>query len=273
LIPRKQLVVNADDFGFTPDVNEGIAEAHRRGILTATTLMANGAAFDDAVRRAAEVPSLDIGCHLVLIGGESLVSGRALPSTVPQLLAALAKREIRPYEELRAQVRRIVDARLRPTHLDTHKHTHLAPPVLDAVARLGEEFGIRWVRRPFDFPLNALRGGVPWVKRATSAGLGVLRRRFHQVLERHGCRTTDHFAGFQITGRFRTAELVELLRILPPGSTELMCHPGRCGDSLRASRTRLKESRERELEALIAPETRDAIERHAIQLVGYAGLG
>lgn len=269
---RKQLVVNADDFGFTTDVNAGIVEAHREGILTATTLMANGAAFDDAVRWAGEVPTLDIGCHLVLIGGESLVSGRRLPVTVAELLAALAKREIQPYEELRAQVRKIVDAGVRPTHLDTHKHTHLAPPVLDAVARLGEEFGVPWVRRPFDFPLNALRGAVPLLKRLTSDALGVMRRRFHRVLSRHGCRTTDHFAGFQITGRFRAAELVQLIGVLPEGSTELMCHPGRCGPELRQARTRLKESREEELKALTAPEVRAALERHGIELVNYGGL-
>jgi chitin disaccharide deacetylase len=270
---HKQLVVNADDFGFTPDVNEGIVEAHRRGILTATTLMANGASFEDALRWARETPTLDIGCHLVLIGGDSPVSGKPYPATVPQLLAALAKRELRPYDELKAQVRRIVDAGVAPSHLDTHKHTHLAPPVLDAVARLAEEFGIRWVRRPFDFPLNALRGAVPRMKRLTSDALGLLRRRFHRVLERHGCRTTDHFAGFQITGHFRTAELLQLLEHLPDGSTELMVHPGKCGAALRAARTRLKESREQELEALVAPEVRAAIERGGIQLVDYRGLG
>jgi predicted glycoside hydrolase/deacetylase ChbG (UPF0249 family) len=272
LTSRKQLVVNADDFGFTPDVNEGIVEAHRRGILTATTLMANGAAFDEAVKLARETPSLDIGCHLVLIGGRSLVTGRALPASVPQLLGALAAREVRPYDELAAQVRKIMEAGIHPTHLDTHKHTHLAPPVLDAVARLGEEFGIRWVRRPFDFPLNALRGTVPRLKRLTSDALGLMRRRFHRVLQRHGCRTTDHFAGFQITGRFRTAELVELLAAIPEGSTELMCHPGRCGAALRSARTRLKESREQEMEALVAPEVRAALERNRIELVAYAGL-
>ena len=269
---RKQLVVNADDFGFTPDVNRGIVDAHRRGILTATTLMANGAAFDDAVRLARETPTLDIGCHLVLVGDRSLVTGKPYPLTVTQLLAALARREIRPYEEISAQVRHILNAGIRPTHLDTHKHTHLAPPVLDAVARVSEEFGIRWVRRPFDFPLNALRGTVPRLKRMTSAALGLLRRHFHRVLERHGCRTTDHFAGFQITGRFRTAELVELLACLPDGSTELMCHPGYCGETLRGARTRLKESREQELQALTAPETRAALARHGVELVGYAGL-
>jgi len=269
---RRQLIVNADDFGFTPDVNQGIVEAHRRGILTATTLMANGAAFDDAVRLAHETPSLDIGCHLVLIGGRSLLTGRAYPLTVPRLAAALAGRDLRAYDELKAQVRRIVEAGLRPTHLDTHKHTHLAPPVLDAVARIGEEFGIRWVRRPFDFPMSSLRGAIPAMKRVTSQALGLLRRRFQRVLERHSCRTTDHFAGFQITGRFHTAELVELLAMLPEGSTELMCHPGLCGEALRGARTRLKESRERELEALIAPEVRAALERNQVKLTGYAGL-
>jgi len=272
LSARRLLVVNADDFGFTPDVNEGIVEAHRQGILTAATMMANGDAFDDAVRWSRDVPSLDVGCHLVLIGGNSLHTGKPLPATVPQLLGALAKREIGPYDELAAQVRKILAAGIRPTHLDTHKHTHLAPPVLDAVARLGQEFGIQWIRRPFDFPLNALRGTVPRLKQLTSNALGMMRRRFHTVLSRYGRRTTDHFAGFQITGRFRTAELVELIGILPEGSTELMCHPGRCGSALRQARTRLKESREEELRALIAPEVRAAIDRHAIELVNYAGL-
>lgn len=268
----KQLVVNADDFGFTPDVNAGIVDAHSGGILTATTLMANGDAFDDAVRLARETPSLDIGCHLVLIGGRSLVSGKPLPLTVAQLLQALTRREIRAYEELAPQVRRILDAGIQPTHLDTHKHTHLAPPVLEAVGRLGQEFDIRWVRRPFDFPMDALSGVVPAMKRVTSRALNLLRRRFHRVLEAHGCRTTDHFAGFQITGRFRTAELVQLLAMVPDGTTELMCHPGRCGEYLRRARTRLKESREYELEALIAPEARAAIERHGIRLAAYGDL-
>ena len=274
---RKQLVVNADDFGFTPDVNRGIVEAHRRGIVTAATLMANGDAFEDAVRLARETPALDLGCHLVLVGGRSLLTGKAYPATVGGLLAALARREINPFEELAAQVRHILLAGIRPTHLDTHKHTHLAPPVLEAVARLGEEFEIRWVRRPFDFPRGAYGGGVPrwgalWARLASGA-LGLLRRRFHRVLERHGCRTTDYFAGFQITGRLRTAELGRLLGSLPEGSTELMCHPGFCGDALRAAPTRLKESRERELEALVAAETREALARHGIELKRYAELG
>jgi len=264
--------VNADDFGFTPDVNEGIVEAHRDGILTATTLMANGDAFDDALRWARETPTLDIGCHLVLVQGSSLLTGKPYPPTLLTLVGALARREMQPYEELKAQVRKILDAGIAPTHLDTHKHTHLAPPVLDAVARLSQEFQIPWVRRPFDFPITAIRGYVPAAKRITSDALGLLRLRFHRVLERHACRTTDHFAGFQITGRFRTAELIQLLELLPEGTTELMVHPGKYGQPLHRAITRLKESREHELAALTSPETRNALSRLNIELVNYRQL-
>lgn len=262
------LIVNADDFGFTHDVNRGIVEAHRAGILTAATMMATGAAFEDAVRLAGENPALDVGCHLVLVNAPSALDGGGmLPATVPGLLRAMLARRIRVYDELRAQVERILGAGIRPTHLDTHKHTHLAPPVLDAVARIAGEYGIPWVRRPFDFPLTA--ASVPWTKRALSRGLTVLRRRFHDVLDRHGCRSTDHFAGFQITGRFRTAELVDLIARLPEGLTEFMTHPGYCTGELRSARTRLKESRERELEALTAPETAHALRRHGVVLTDY----
>jgi chitin disaccharide deacetylase len=271
LISRKRLVVNADDFGFTPEVNRGILAAHRDGILTATTLMANGEAFDDAVRLARDTPSLDVGGHLVLISGRSLLPPyAALPASAPALLRALAARRIRVYDELAAQVRKILAAGLEPTHLDTHKHTHLAPPVLDAVARIAEEFEIRWVRRPFDIPLTAPRGGV--LKQAASRGLRVLRGRFHRVLALHSCRTTDHFAGFQLTGRFRAPELAQLIRGLPEGVTEFMCHPGYCGDDLRRARTRLKESRQREMEALMAPEVRAALAAAGVELVNYRML-
>jgi predicted glycoside hydrolase/deacetylase ChbG (UPF0249 family) len=260
----RRLVVNADDFGFTRDVNRGIIEAHQNGILTATTLMANGAAFDDAVRLARENPQLDIGAHLVLVGQPPF------PMTVAQLTREVMLGRIRIYEELSAQVRRILDAGLNPSHLDTHKHTHLLPPVLDAVARVSEEFKIPWVRRPFDFPSQP--GGVSWKKRAVSRAFGAVRGRFERVLKEHGCRWTDHFAGFQITGKFNAGDVAELIRSLPEGSTEFMCHPGICGAELRAARTRLKESREEELRALTAPEVRDALREAGVELVSYRVL-
>lgn len=256
----RTLIVNADDFGFTRDVNEGIVEAHQRGILTATTLMATGAAFDHAVRLARANPTLDIGCHLVLVGQPPY------PPMVAKLVSAVTLGRMRIYEELSTQVRRILDAGLKPTHLDTHKHTHLLPPVLDAVARISEEFAIPWVRRPFDFTTQP--GGVG----LTNRGMSLMRGRFARVLSAHGCRSTDHFSGFDRTGRYDARYLVELVQALPEGSTEFMCHPGYCGPELLAAGTRLKESRQRELDALTDPSVRTALNEAGVRLASYRAL-
>jgi predicted glycoside hydrolase/deacetylase ChbG (UPF0249 family) len=272
-VGAKYLAVNADDFGFTRDVNAGIVEGHRHGILTSTTLMANGVEFDDAVRLARENPTLDVGVHFVLVSGYSLLDpSRALPRTVSELIQAIALRRIRVYDELRAQIVKIVDAGIRPTHVDTHKHTHLLPPVLDAVARLAEEFGVRWVRRPFDLPLTGSPDEVPWKTRAVSHAFGFVRGHFHRELARRHCSTTDWFAGFQLTGRFGAQSVVHLLDHLPAGSTEFMVHPGYCTAELRAARTRLKESREEELRALLDPAVLEAVRRNGIELTPYGRL-
>jgi predicted glycoside hydrolase/deacetylase ChbG (UPF0249 family) len=215
--------------------------------------MAVGGAFEHAVQLARENPALDVGCHLVLTGGISLLPPcRALPSTVPDLVSAVALGRIRVYDELLAQVRRLLEAGVAPTHLDTHKHAHMLPPVMEAVARIAERFRVRWVRRPFGIPVVGPYLGL--------------------VLARHRCRVTDHFAGFRLTGRLGTRALVDLIRRLPEGTTELMCHPGYARAELRAARTRLKERRERELEALMSPEARWAIQESGARLVNYRCL-
>lgn len=234
----KSLITNADDFGFTRDVNEGIVHAHRHGILTATTLMATGAAFEHAVELAQANPTLDVGVHLVLVGSPGY------PPTVARTVAAVMTGRINVYDDLARQVEKVLHAGLTPTHLDTHKHTHLWPQVLNAVAQVSSDFRIPWVRRPFGNP-------------------------FQGVLKKRGCRMTDHFLGFQMTGQYGAAELVTLIEKLPEGLSEFMCHPGFCGAELRASRTRLKESRQRELEALTSPEVRAAVERSGVQLRNY----
>jgi chitin disaccharide deacetylase len=265
----RRLIVNADDFGFTRDVNEGIVEAHREGILTATTIMANGDAFAHAVALARETPSLDLGCHLVLVQGRSVADpSKELPATVGELAKALLRRRIPVYDELLAQVRKIVRAGIRPTHLDTHKHTHLLPPVLDAMARLAREFRIPWVRRPFDFGIDS---GARLTKSAVAVGIRVTRPGFARTLSE--LKTTDHFAGFQITGTLSEQNLIATLSRLPEGLTEFMCHPGKLGPELRAAKTRLKESRELELAALKSPAVRSAIESQGIELVNYRLCG
>ena len=261
----RRLIVNADDFGFTRDVNAGIVEAHTRGILTATTLMANGDAFDDAVALSRAVPSLDVGVHLVMVQGMSVLDpARELPATVGDLVKTVWRGELAVYEEARAQVSKIVAAGIRPSHIDTHKHTHLLPPVLKAVARVAREFEIPWVRRPFDYGID---GSVKWQKRAVALGMRVMAPRFAR--EFAGLRMTDYFAGFQVTGTLDAGSLARTLRRLPEGLTEFMCHPGILGPELRVAKTRLKESRAVELAALVAPETRELVRELGLELGNY----
>lgn len=241
----RRLVVNADDFGFTPDVNAGIVEAHRNGVLTSTTLMANGEAFDDAVRLAKETPTLDIGAHLVLVQGRSLLDGRPLPETPGQLLAVLARRRLDVYAELKAQIEKIRAAGLRLSHLDSHKHTHLVPAVFRTVVKLACEFGIPWVRLPLD------------------------NRYYRRLTRGRNVRMTDHFLGFKLTGSLTEETFAQALNKLEDGITEFMCHPGYLGPELKQARTRLKESRLRELEALTSPRIRDLISAKGIQLTPF----
>lgn len=250
----KLLIVNADDFGFTSDVNEGIIEAHRSGIVTSATLMANGQAFEHAVRLAQQTPSLDLGAHLTLVGGYSIAQpGRHLPASPAALAALVMTGQFHPYPECAAQVRKILDAGLRLTHLDAHKHAHLLPPVAEALGRVSREFGIRWVRRPLPAPVAG------WLA----------RRR----LRKHGCRLTDHLLGYAETGRLDQDRLLELVRQIPPGLSELLCHPGYCRSELRASpATRLKESRELELEALTSPLVRRRLEESNVRLASYSSI-
>lgn len=255
----KRLVINADDFGFTPDVNAGIIHAHRQGVLTATTLMANGDAFDDAVRLARETPTLDVGCHLVLVQGGSLLTGRPLPETARQLLIALSRREIDVYEELRAQIKKIVAAGLRPTHLDSHKHAHALPSVFRVVVRIAHEFGIPYVRLPFDVT-------VPFAHMP----LAIARRRYCQWARGYNVCMTDHFMGFRLTGSLTERSFEAAICSLRAGMTEFMCHPGFLGPELLQARTRLKESRVRELEALTSPRIRQLITAQIVHLENFS---
>ena len=140
----RQLIVNADDFGLTAGVNRAIVETHTGGIVSSATLMANGAAFDDAVERARAAPTLSVGCHVVLVDGKPVSEPDAVdtllairsaePDKFHSRLPVVAARAVfggfdpdQLVEEITAQIRTIQSAGLEPTHLDTHKHTHVFP--------------------------------------------------------------------------------------------------------------------------------------------------
>ncbi|MFL6451577.1 MAG: carbohydrate deacetylase [Bryobacteraceae bacterium] len=257
----RQLVINADDFGFTRDVNAGIVHAHREGVLTSTTLMANGDAFEDAVRLARETPTLDVGCHLVLVQGRSLITGRAFPETPREVVAALVRRHLDVYAELRAQIEKILAAGITPSHLDSHKHTHIVPSVFKVVIRLAQEFRIPFVRLPLDRT-------APYAKFPCAVADPLYRRTGQRV----DVRMTDHFIGFRLTGTLNEQSFASALGTLEQGSTEFMCHPGYLGSELRNAPTRLKEARVRELEALTSFRIREVLNETGIRLATFRTL-
>ena len=287
----KRLVVNADDFGMTGSINEGILEAHRRGIVTSATLLANGAAFDSAVSLAKATPRLGVGVHLNLTQGApvadpagvaSLLDSRGQFARLPAaLLRGLASGKVRLDEverELAAQIEKVRAAGIAITHLDGHKHVHMLPRVFPVVLRLAQRFGIAGVRRA-----SEKRGGM-WrllgrsrsaevVKQSVkSRVLSLMTRNSRTLLRQAGLHFPMHFFGILHTGFLDREGLAELLHRIPQGTSELMCHPGVADRGMDAKLTRLRAERQRELDALTRPETLELVSRLGIELIDYRGL-
>lgn len=286
----KQLIVNADDFGYTRGVNAGIVRAFREGVVTSTTIMANGDAFEEAVKCAQANPELGVGCHLVLVGGKCVAAAKyvssladsegRLPSSLPSLLSRLSTGSLRPeaiQSELRAQVERVMAAGLQPTHFDSHKHAHAHPRVMEVVVNVADEFGVRRIRNPFE-DMRALlrpsfRAGVSsWKQRVTALVSGMNAPGFQRLVNSHGMRTPDHFMGVAATGRLNRQAILSMIVALPDGVTELMCHPGEYDEELEKSPTRLKLERETELKGLTDPDVREAMRQRGVCLINFRGL-
>ena len=260
-----RLIVNADDFGLTPGVNRAILELHRAGVLSSATLMARAPATDEAIALARATPTLGVGCHVVLIDGEPVLPARSLPTlvnprtgrfhpTLGAFLMRLFAGRIRAAEieaEAAAQIRLLQGNGLTLTHIDSHKHTHMFPPVLRAVLRAAGKAGIRCVRNPFE-PEWAVRA-TPRASLTRSAEVVVLRRLwpyFRRLIEQQGFVTTDGTIAVAGTGVLDAAMVRSLVNHLPAGTWELVTHPGYNDADLARIRTRLRASREIERNAL-----------------------
>lgn len=287
----KELILNADDFGLTRGVNEGIIRAHREGILTSATLMANGPAFEDAVERSRANPSLGVGCHLVLVGGFSVappaeiptLAGRdgRLPASLATLVARVSTGRIRIKDmerELLAQIEKIRRAGIDPTHLDTHKHAHAHPGVLEAVGRVARQTGITRLRRPIEALRDSWRtvggiGGGVSKQLAAAAAVRAFAPRFRAIARKYGLISPDRFLGLAATGNLGPAVLCRLMDTLAEGRTEIMLHPGISNADLAQTGSRLQAQRQVELEGLLAPEVKAAVARHGVRLISYRELG
>lgn len=289
----KNLIVNADDLGWTAGVNRGIAEAHKNGIVTSTSLLANGSAFRDGVQIAQELSALGVGVHLNLSDGpptekpenvSSLLNEKnELHGGTEQLLLRMARGKLLPEEvekEWDAQICKIREAGIEPTHLDGHKHVHMLPRLFPIALRLAKRHGISAVRLSAESsPLRtALSSGNPqdsgkvFKQGFQARGLKILARTARELAERAGIQITDFFCGIAQTGELTRDGVLRLLENLPEGSTELMCHPGYLDEDLRKSRTRLLESRATELAVLTDTEVRNCVASQGIRLINYEQL-
>jgi chitin disaccharide deacetylase len=285
----RRLIVNADDFGLTSGVNRAIVEAHSRGVVTSSTLMANGPAFAEAAQVAKTIPKLSIGCHLVLIDGQPVLGAEQLPSLTSGSkfrdgLMTFAARAIAGRidadeitAEATAQIRKIQSAGIAVSHIDTHKHTHLFPKILRPLLRAAGACGIRAVRNPFGprLPLRSsqllARPGL-WARYAEVRVLGGFAGKFRAAVDREGFMTPDGTLGIVVTGALDETLFHAIARNIPQGIWEFVCHPGYNDTDLQRAETRLRQSRETELRVLILPAVREVLLQKGIELISYRDL-
>lgn len=278
---KKQLIINADDFGIHPAVNEAVRKAATEGILTSTSLMAGGDAFDEAGEMARSMPSLGIGIHLTLVGGIKPVLP---PSEVPSLTwdngvfchdyGKLIVRDLEGkislsevYAEWDAQIQKIMNTGLPITHMDGHQHMHMWPHFYPIARDLAKKYHISCMRVPDEDVLFGMKDEhiIRW---AAKNGLSLLSRMHRPDLKKNHIRTNDHFFGMLYGGHLSPERFAKFILQTKPGITEIMCHP--------SADTRAMENTfhwgyhgEDELAGLLADINRELIAKKQISLISY----
>jgi predicted glycoside hydrolase/deacetylase ChbG (UPF0249 family) len=269
-----RLIVNADDYGRTEGVCEGIRVAHLNGIVTSTSAMMNLPGVEDELRRARQrVPGLGLGVHLVLTSGRPLLppgkvkslidaTGNFLrPEAFVERLTRLDPGEVRA--EWRAQIEKFRKTTGRdPTHLDSHHHASYFSEILFAVMlELADDYGIP-VRRPISgssgegFPPELAASVQEFVPRLAAEYQAVMPDRFVSSFYGQGATKEN---------------LLAILETLEAGTTEIMTHPGYCTDELLRVTT-YAVPREAELQILTAPEVMSLVRNRRIELMTFADL-
>jgi chitin disaccharide deacetylase len=271
--PRR-LIVNADDFGRSPSINQAVIRAHREGILTTASLMVNEPAVDEAVRLARENPGLGVGLHLALVCGAAALPPERIPhlagadgrfSDLPAAAGwryffnARCKEELRA--EIAAQVEKFHATGLALDHLNGHLHLHLHPVVFGILMENAERWGIRAMRLTRDrFFLNARLASGRWASRLShSVIFHLLSGRARPALARRKIRHTASVFGLLQNARVDTGYVENLLRRLPAGDSELYSHPS-------------LDQFKNELDALINPTIRNLSQQLGIRLIRYQDL-
>jgi chitin disaccharide deacetylase len=267
----KRLIVNADDFGAAPEVNEAIERAHRHGILRSTSVMVGAPAAQDAIDRARRLPDLAVGLHVVLVHGRPVLPPERVPDLVDErgeFLTDLVRAGFRFFfrpgarkqlaAEIRAQFERFAATGLALDHANAQSHMHVHPTVFAAILEIGREYGLHAVRVPRE-PFGGTRSIEPW--------LAIMRSRARKARVAHN----DFAIGVNEAGTLTEARTLKILRNLPEGVTEIFFHPA-TAPFLGADRGTEHFRWQEELEALTSSRVREAIDRSGIQRVTYGEL-
>jgi len=295
-----RLILHSDDFGLHEEVNRAIATAAEKGALTSASLMMNGAAVEDAAKKASACPTLGVGIHLNIVRGRPLSEPRDVPTLVTDegfffnsagpllwrsMRGALSADEV--HREYRLQLQRFLDCGMTPTHFDGEKHTHLLiPEATLAVKRLSQEFGIAKVRIIGEAGLNRtlksrrIRLSGPPRQRAKLQFLEYRSRQARRVLA--GLVSTEASFGVLASGTEEFAQGPGVLRAIfelpSPASVEWMFHLSYPCDMEEPDFRRefgsffLGDARAKELEFLCSDEVGRELERNATKLISYREL-
>lgn len=279
----KRLIVNADDLGLHSLVNRAIFRAHREGIVTSTTILAGGAAFNEAVSGLTQHPDLGVGLHLCLVEQRPVSAPEKIPSLVDAegrlfashavfirkyLLRKISLADVRV--ELEAQAEKAANSGLILTHYDSHQHLHLLPGVASLVVEIGKKFGINRVRISADDAWAGL-ASTSWKRRLQGRLVSKLAAKRRRQFAQSGLISTDRFVGFSRGGCLFKSDWLGLIPKLHPGVTEIMVHPGENNVTLDSS-TGWDYHWEEELEALIDPEIKSLLKEHGVQLINFGDL-
>jgi hopanoid biosynthesis associated protein HpnK len=270
----RRLIINADDFGRSDSINEAVIRAHREGVLTTASLMVGETAWASAVRLARENPRLGVGLHLTLICGHSVLSPEKIQGLVNskgEFTNNPAKAGFRYFfqrglrEQLRAEIhaqfQRFRSTGLPLDHINGHLHLHLHPAVFRILMEDADDLGMERVRLTFDpFWLNLrLASGHLGYRLLHVLIFHVLSARAHGQLSRRGSRFTRRVFGLLQNSRVDEPYVLNLLKNLPTGDSELYSHPS------------LDEFKN-EFDALISPRVKEQVQARGIELIRYQDL-
>jgi hopanoid biosynthesis associated protein HpnK len=279
----KTLIVTGDDFGASSSVNAAIVRAHCHGILTSASLMANGAAFDEAVALAKDHPKLGVGIHISLLRGKSVLP----PGDLSQLVDRSGQFSGNPTltgfryffdpkargqleKEIEAQIRKFLSAGLVPSHIDGHLHLHVHPAVLPILVRLAGKYGIP----AFRLPRENLGVNLA-LDRRNLLSKAIYTTIYHRLcahaekkLLGAGLSFPDFFFGLLQSGRMDETTLLGIVARLKPGVTEIGMHPA-AATPAELERWAPHYAYTEELEALISPRVKEHISAHGVELTNY----